>query len=133
MRRIVDAPFPPNPGRNLPFSAAVVAGGLCFVAGQFGTDEDNRPVGDVEEQTRVALDHLAAVLEKAGTRLDLVVRVTVFLRSLDDFAAMNRPYRARFPHDPPARITIGVADLLFGAAVEIDAVAAMPGVGARDA
>jgi 2-iminobutanoate/2-iminopropanoate deaminase len=112
MRRIVDAPFPPNPGRSLPFSAAVVAGGLCFVAGQFGTDEDNRPVGDVEEQTRVALDHLAAVLEKAGTRLD--------------FAAMNRAYRARFPHDPPARITIGIADLLFGAAVEIEAVAAMP-------
>jgi 2-iminobutanoate/2-iminopropanoate deaminase len=126
MRRIVDAPFPPNPGLRLPFSAAVVAAGLCFVAGQFGTDEDNRPVGDVEAQTRLALDHLAAVLEKAGTRLDLVVRVTVFLRSLDDFAAMNRPYRARFPHDPPARVTIGVADLLFGAAVELEAIAAMP-------
>jgi 2-iminobutanoate/2-iminopropanoate deaminase len=127
MRRIVDAPFPPNPGGSLPFSAAVVAGGLCFVAGQFGTDEDNRPIGDVEEQTRVALDHLAAVLEKAGTRLELVVRATVFLRSLDDFAAMNRSYRARFPLGPPARITIGVADLLFGADVEIEAVAAMPG------
>jgi 2-iminobutanoate/2-iminopropanoate deaminase len=128
MRRIVDAPFPPNPGGNLPFSAAVVAGGLCFVAGQFGTDEENRPIGDVESQTRVALDHLAAVLEKAGTRLDLVVRITVFLRRLEDFEAMNRSYRVRFPHSPPARITIGVADLLFGADVEFDAVAAMPGV-----
>jgi 2-iminobutanoate/2-iminopropanoate deaminase len=127
MRRIVDAPFPPNPGGQLPFSAAVVAGGLCFVAGQFGTDDENQPMGDVEEQTRVALDHLAAVLEKAGTRLDLVVRATVFLRKLDDFAAMNRSYRARFPQSAPARITIGVADLLFGASVEIEAVAAMPG------
>ena len=124
MRTVVEAPIP----GNLPISAAVVAGGLCFVGGQFGTDHDNKPIGGVEEQTRVALDHLAAVLEKAGTRLDLVVRMTVFLRNLDDFTAMNRAYRPRFPQSPPARVTIGVADLLFGAAVELEAVAAMPDV-----
>jgi 2-iminobutanoate/2-iminopropanoate deaminase len=122
MRRIVDAPVP----GDLPVSAAVISGGLCFVGGQFGIDEDHRPVGGVEEQTRVALDQLAVVLENAGTRLELVVRATVFLRRLDDFAAMNRAYRARFPRSPPARVTIGVADLLFGADVEIEAVAAMP-------
>jgi 2-iminobutanoate/2-iminopropanoate deaminase len=122
MRRIVDAPTAPN----LPYSAAVVAGGLCFVAGQFGTDEQNRPVGDVEQQTRVAIDHLEAVLERAGTRLDLIVRATVWLRRLADFDAMNRAYRVRFPKDPPARVTVAVDDLLFGASVEIDAVAAMP-------
>ena len=122
MRRIVHAPT----AANLPYSAAVVAGGLCFVAGQFGTDGDNHPVGDVTQQTALAIDHLETVLHAAGTRLDQVVRVTVWLRRLDDFDAMNRAYRARFPSDPPARVTVAVADLLFGAAVELDAVAAMP-------
>lgn len=122
MRRIVDAPT----AANLPYSAAVVAGGLCFVAGQFGTDGDNRPVGGVEEQTTLALDHLEAVLRAAGTRLDQVVRVTVWLRTLSDFEAMNRAYQGRFPKGPPARVTVAVEDLLFGASVEVDAVAAMP-------
>jgi 2-iminobutanoate/2-iminopropanoate deaminase len=122
MRRIVDAPT----AANLPYSAAGVAGGLCFVAGQFVTDGDNRPVGDVETQTSLALDHLEAVLQRAGTRLDEVVRMTVWLRRLDDFEAMNRAYRSRFPKGPPARVTVAVDDLLFGASVEIDAVAAMP-------
>jgi 2-iminobutanoate/2-iminopropanoate deaminase len=122
MRRIVDAPT----AANLPYSAAVIAAGLCFVAGQFGTDGDNRPVGDVEEQTALALDHLEAVLKAAGTRLDQVVRMTVWLRRLGDFEAMNRAYRGRFPKGPPARVTVAVDDLLFGASVELDAVAAMP-------
>lgn len=122
MKRIVDAPI----AGDLPYSAGVIAAGLCFVAGQFGTNEADEPIGDVEEQTRIALDHLAAVLDRAGTRLDLVVRTTVFLRSMDDFAAMNRAYRVRFPRNPPARVTLGVSELLFGARVEIDAVAAMP-------
>jgi 2-iminobutanoate/2-iminopropanoate deaminase len=122
MRRPINAPTV----ANLPYSAAVVAGGLCFVSGQFGTDDQNRPVGDVERQTAVALDHLETVLTRAGSRLDQVVRVTVWLRRLDDFEAMNRAYRLRFPHEPPARVTVAVADLLFGAAVEIDAVAAVP-------
>jgi reactive intermediate/imine deaminase len=122
MKRIVDAPTAPN----LPYSAAVVAGGLCFVAGQFGTDDDNRPVGDVERQTAIAIDHLANVLERAGSSLDQVVRVTVWLKRLTDFEAMNRAYRVRFPKAPPARVTISVSDLLFGADVELDAVAAVP-------
>jgi 2-iminobutanoate/2-iminopropanoate deaminase len=119
MRRTVDAPTV----ANLPYSAAVVAGGLCFVSGQFGTDEQNRPIGDVEQQTALAIDHLQTVLERAGSSLDQVARVTVWLRRLADFDAMNRAYRARFPSNPPARVTVAVADLLFGASVEIDAVA----------
>jgi 2-iminobutanoate/2-iminopropanoate deaminase len=127
MRTIVDLPI----AGNLPFSTAVIAGGLCFVAGQFGIDRENRPVGDVERQTQLALDRLAEVLAKAGTSLDHLVRVTVYLKTLGDFDAMNRAYRARFPTAPPARVTLGVSDLLFGAAVELDAVAAMPGAPAR--
>jgi len=122
MKRTVNAPTV----ANLPYSAAAIAGGLCFVAGQFGTDEQNRPVGDVERQTAVAIDHLEAVLKSAGTRLDQVVRVTVWLRKLEDFDAVNRAYRKRFPKEPPARVTVAVSDLLFGASVELDAVAAMP-------
>jgi len=122
MRRTIENNIP----GGLPISAAVVAGGLCFTGAQFGIDADNRPVGDVERQTALALDHLEEVLKHAGTRLDLVVRITVYLRSLDDFDAMNRAYRGRFPKSPPARVTIGAKDLLFGAAMELDAVAAMP-------
>jgi 2-iminobutanoate/2-iminopropanoate deaminase len=122
MKTIVDAPTVPG----LPYSAGVIAAGLCFVAGQFGTDADDRPVGDVEEQTALALDHIEAVLAPAGSDLSHIVRTTVWLRSLDDFAAMNRAYRARFAHEPPARVTIAVAELLFGAAVEIDAIAVVP-------
>jgi 2-iminobutanoate/2-iminopropanoate deaminase len=122
MRTIVDLPI----AGNLPFSTAVIAAGLCFVAGQFGIDEQNRPIGDVERQTRLALDRLSRVLAEAGTSLDQLVRVTVYLKSLDDFDAMNRAYRARFPKEPPARLTLGVSDLLFGASVELEAIAAMP-------
>jgi 2-iminobutanoate/2-iminopropanoate deaminase len=122
MRRTVDAPIP----GNLPISAGVVANGFCFVGPQFGIDDAHRPVGDVEQQTALALDNIERVLKKAGTRMDLVVRTTVWLRSIDDFEAMNRAYRPRFPESPPARVTVGVSGMLFGAAVEIDAVAAMP-------
>ncbi|MDQ2787041.1 MAG: RidA family protein [Chloroflexota bacterium] len=122
MKKIVEAPIV----ADLPYSAGVIAVGLCFVAGQFGTDAENHPVGGVEEQTILALDHIAAVLARAGSGLPHVVRTTVWLRSLDDFAAMNRAYRTRFAQDPPARVTIQVAALLFGAAVEIDAIAIVP-------
>jgi 2-iminobutanoate/2-iminopropanoate deaminase len=122
MRNVVNA----HAVQGLPYSSAVISGGLCFVSGQFGTDEGGRPIGDVEEQTTVALDHLEGVLRLAELNLDDVVRTTVWLRNLDDFDAMNRAYRTRFAERPPARVTIQVANLLFGATVEIDAIAAIP-------
>jgi 2-iminobutanoate/2-iminopropanoate deaminase len=109
---------------GVPYSSAVMAGGLCFISGQFGTDADNHPVGDVERQTTIAIDHLEEVLQRADLSLEDVVRITVWLLNLDDFDAMNRAYRERFPAPQPARVTVQVAGLLFGAAVEIDAVAA---------
>ncbi len=109
---------------GVPYSSAVIAGGLCFISGQFGTDADNRPVGDIEQQTTLAIDHLEAVLRLAELSLEDVVRITVWLRNLDDFDAMNRAYRERFPAPQPARVTVQAAGLLFGAAVEIDAIAA---------
>ncbi len=109
---------------GVPYSSAVTAGGLCFVSGQFGTDSSNQPVGDVEQQTTVALDHLEEVLTRADLSMADVVRITVWLRDLNDFDAMNRAYRERFPAPQPARVTVQAADLLFGAAVEIDAIVA---------
>ena len=127
MKKIVEA----STVADLPYSAGVVAADLCFVSGQFGIDADNRPVGDVEEQTTLALDHIAAVLARAGSGLPQIVRTTVWLRSLGDFAAMNRAYRARFAAELPARVTVQVAELLFGAAVEIDAIAIVPAPDSR--
>jgi len=92
MKKIVEAPTVPS----LPYSAGVIAAGLCFVAGQFGTDVEDRPVGAIEEQTALALDHIEAILARAGSGLVHVVRTTVWLRSLDDFEGMNTAYRARF-------------------------------------
>ena len=105
-------------------SGHCAAGGFVFVSGQFGTDRDNHPVGDIEQQTTVALDHLEEVLTRAGLTMADVVRITIWLRELNDFDAMNRAYRERFPAPQPARVTVQAAGLLFGAAVEIDAIAA---------
>ncbi|HLI51615.1 MAG TPA: RidA family protein [Thermomicrobiaceae bacterium] len=121
-KQIVNASTVPG----LPYSAGVIANGFCFVAGQFGTDADDKPVGDVEEQTGLAIDHLEAVLRAAGSDLSRVVRTTVYLCSYDDFPAMNRAYRERFGENPPARVSLRVAELLFGARVEIDAIAVVP-------
>lgn len=77
--------------------------------------------------TALALDHIEAIFARDGSGLAHVVRTTVWLRSLDDFEGMNRAYRARFVQDPPARVTIQVAGLLLGTAVEIDAIAVVPG------
>ena len=104
----------------------MVGAGLCFVSGQFGIDEDNRPVGTVEQQTALALDHIDAVLRQAGSSLANVVRMTVWLTSLDDFEKVNAVYRTRFYKEPPARVTVEAAKLLFGAAVEMDAIAIVP-------
>ena len=122
MKKIVGAPV----AADLPYSAGVIGAGLCFVAGQFGTDADNRPVGDVEAQTALAIDHIAAVLAQAG----MYTRRRRPHDRLDALAGRLRGdepgLSARFPQEPPARVTIQVAELLFGAAVEIDAIAVAP-------
>ena len=82
--------------------------------------------GGIEEQTRRCLDNLAAVLEGAGLGLDDVVKCTVFLTDMADFAAMNAAYRGYFTEPFPSRTTIGVAALPLGAAVEIEMVALRP-------
>lgn len=112
-----------------PYSQAVVAGDLVFCAGQVGLDPATLTLvtGGIEAETARALDNLAAVLVAAGARLEDVVRTTVFLVDLQEFAAMNAVYARYFAAPYPARATVQVAALPAGARVEIDATARVGG------
>ncbi|MBN8595886.1 MAG: RidA family protein [Anaerolineae bacterium] len=110
-----------------PYSQAIVAGGLVYTAGQIalvpGTTE--LAAGGIAEQTRQVMHNLKAILETAGSSLDQVVKVTVYLQDLNDFAAMNAVYAEFFTVAPPARSTIQAAKLPRAALVEIDCIATL--------
>ncbi|MGC8722355.1 MAG: RidA family protein [Acidobacteriota bacterium] len=108
-----------------PYSQAVRAGGLVFCSGQIPLDPATMTVveGGVAEQTRRVLRNLAAVLDAAGASLATVVKTTVFLKDMNDFAAMNEAYAEFFPSDPPARATVEVARLPKDVRVEIEVIA----------
>lgn len=109
-----------------PYSQAISARGgeWVFTAGQLGIVPGTGQLAEgVEEQARQALTNLAAVLEAAGSSLGQVVKVTVFLRNMEDFEKVNGVYREFFSHDPPARSAVGVAGLPKGGLVEVEAVA----------
>ena len=102
-------------------------GGLVFVAGQLGLRPGEKEmVGPgIAEQTEQVLQNLRAILEEAGSGLEQLVKTTVFLQDLGDFAAMNEVYARHVGERPPARSTVEVAALPSGALVEIEAVAAL--------
>jgi len=108
-----------------PYSQAVRAGNLVFASGQIPTDPATGEFvsGGIAEQTEQVLRNLSAVLEAAGTGLDRVVKTTVFLAEMVDFAAMNEVYARFFTSEPPARATVAAAGLPRNARVEIDAIA----------
>ena len=108
-----------------PYSQAVRAGNLVFASGQIPTDPATGEFvsGGIAEQTEQVLRNLSAVLEAAGTGLDRVVKTTVFLADMVDFAAMNEVYARFFTSEPPARATVAAAGLPRNARVEIDAIA----------
>lgn len=108
-----------------PYSQAIVAGDLIFCAGQIALDPKTGEIssGDIREQTRRALDNLAAVLESAGSGLDRVTKTTVFLTDLAEFAAMNEVYAERFGSHRPARSTVPVGALPRGSRIEIECIA----------
>ena len=107
-----------------PYSQGIVSGNLIFTAGQIPLTPAGEMVsGGIGEQAKQVFENLKAVLERQGSGLGKVVKVTVFLKDLGDFAKMNEVYAAYFNEHKPARSTVQVAALPKGALVEIDMVA----------
>jgi len=108
-----------------PYAQAIKANGVVYTAGQIPIDPKtgNFVEGGIAEQTRQVLDNLKAVLATAGSSLDQVVKATVFLKNMADFAAMNEVYGEYLGAAKPARSTVAVAELPRGALIEIDLVA----------
>ena len=107
------------------YSQGIIANGFVFTAGQIplipGTSSLRE--GGIQAQTRQSLNNVKGVLEAAGSGMDKVVKTTVFLADINDFAAFNAVYSEFFPEDPPARSTVQAGGLPVGALVEIEAVA----------
>lgn len=123
MKRILSTPH--APAAIGPYSQAVEAGGMVFLSGQIPLDPTTGAMveGDVAAQAERVMQNLEAVLAAAGLTFAHVVRCTIYLTNLGDFATVNEVYGKRFPANPPARATVQVAALPKGAQVEIDAIA----------
>lgn len=124
MKRIVSTEEAPK--AIGPYSQAVVYGGVVYVSGQIPLDPATGQLvdGPVAAQTERVFENLKAVLTAAGSGFDRVLKTTVYLASMDDFAAMNEVYGRYFPSEPPARATIQAARLPRDVRVEIDVIAA---------
>jgi len=116
---------PSAPAAIGPYSQAIRKGDLIFTSGQIPLDPETGQLvdGDIAAQTRRVLDNLAAVLDAGGASFADVVKTTIFLIDLGDFAAVNAVYAERFAGAPPARSTVGVARLPKDARVEIEMIA----------
>jgi 2-iminobutanoate/2-iminopropanoate deaminase len=108
-----------------PYAQAIKANGFLYTAGQIPIDPKTGNIveGDIRAQTRQVLENLKAVLQAGGSSLDRVVKATVFLKHMADFAAMNEVYAQYLDGAKPARSTVAVAELPRGALIEIDLVA----------
>lgn len=123
MRDVISTPDAPK--AIGPYSQAIRANGFVFISGQVAIDPATQQVigGDVAAQTERVLRNLSAILNAAGSGLEKVVRSTVFLKNMNDFAAMNEVYGKYFSAAPPARSTVEVARLPKDVLVEIDVIA----------
>jgi 2-iminobutanoate/2-iminopropanoate deaminase len=107
-----------------PYSQAIKCEGFVFVSGQIALNQKTGQVeGTTQEQTQTVLTNMSSILEEAGSGMDLVVKTTVFLADMNDFAAMNEVYKGFFEKIPPARSAFQVAKLPREAKVEIEAIA----------
>ena len=108
-----------------PYSQAVEAGGMVFVSGQIPIDPKtwNLVLGNIKTQTKLVLENARAILAAAGCTLSNIVKSTIYLKNMADFAAVNEVYGAYFPSDPPARATVEASRLPKDAAVEMDFIA----------
>lgn len=115
---------PNAPAAIGPYSQAMIANGMVFTSGQIALKPSGEMInGDVKEQCTQVLANLKAVLEAAGSSLDKVIKTTIFLDNMDDFAAVNELYADAFGDHKPARSTVAVKTLPKNALVEIDAIA----------
>ncbi len=124
-REIIRTDRAPAPLPGAPYSQAIKANGFVFCSGQLPVDPETGKLvgGGIEEQTRQALLNLKAVLEASDSSLEKVLKTTVLLSEMEDFAKMNEIYGTFFRRDPPARTAFQAAKLPLGAKVEIDAIA----------
>jgi 2-iminobutanoate/2-iminopropanoate deaminase len=124
-KEVVRTEAAPAPFQGAPYSQAIKANGFVFVSGQLSLRPGDKELsaGDIGSQTEQVFANLRAILEAAGTSLDNLVKTTVFLQRLEDFAGMNEVYSQHVGERPPARSTVEVANLPSGALVEIEAIA----------
>ena len=120
---------PPGASVGLPFSSAVRVGNMLYLSGQIGNTPGTRQLADtgIAGQTKQAFENIKTVLAAAGSSLERVVKCTVFLLDIKDYAAMNAVYATYFPKDPPARSTVAGSGLALGARVEIECIATVGG------
>lgn len=108
-----------------PYSAAVEAGGFIFISGQIALDpKTGEVITDIKAATRQILTNMQTILEVTGLNLTSIVKTTIFLKNINDFATVNEVYAGFFPEEPPARSTIEVSSLPKGVPIEIEAIAA---------
>jgi 2-iminobutanoate/2-iminopropanoate deaminase len=124
-KTVVRTESAPAPFQGAPYSQAIKANGFVFVSGQLAVKPGDKELsgGAIAEQTEQVFANLRAILEEAGTGLERLVKTTVFLQNLDDFAGMNEVYSQHVGEAPPARSTVEVAKLPSGALVEVEAIA----------
>ncbi len=107
-----------------PYSQGIIAEGLIFTSGQLPLDpEGNLVEGDIRAKARQCLENLKAILESAGAEMDDLVKVTIYVTDMGDFAAINEVYAGYFPWEPPARSFVQVAGLPKGAPLELEGIA----------
>lgn len=113
-----------NNPMGLPFSPAVAANGFIFLSGQMAFNSENKIVdGDINAQTKQTLDNIKKLLADIGLGMDAIIKNTIWLTNVEDFAAFNQAYAEYFPENPPARATVRSDLLIPGALIEIEALA----------
>jgi 2-iminobutanoate/2-iminopropanoate deaminase len=124
-KMVVRTEAAPAPFQGAPYSQAIRAGGLVFVSGQLALRPGAHEISGatIQEQTEQIFANLRAILDASGSGLDRLVKTTVYLVNLDDFAGMNEVYARHVGEAPPARATVEVSGLPSGALVEIEAIA----------
>jgi 2-iminobutanoate/2-iminopropanoate deaminase len=125
MKKTISTDQAPKAGG--PYSQAVLYGGLAYLSGQIAIDPTNNTLieGGISAQTERVLENVKAVLEACGASLDSVLKASVFLKDMEDFATMNQTYERYFATNPPARTTVQAARLPRDVSIEIDVIAAI--------